>query len=404
METQHGCRKVVLGFDFMLFPAKTTLQFFWQDRSVASRFRSGVSLHSHTMYSEESLDMVPRYTTKVPYLRGAIRKQECTYSERKQREFNFANAFWTPPLGPRQAQRLEEKQVQRQFGLPALVSLTDHDDIRAGTLLRVMDRFRGAPISTEWTIPFGPTYFHLGVHNLPANEAPAIAQELARFTARPNPAQLSDLLAQLDALPEVLLVLNHPFWDEKGIGQAEHAHVLGRLIGMYGARFHAYEVNGLRSWHENRKVVALGRETNTPVVSGGDRHGREPNAILNLSGAASLPEFIQEIRQERRSHVVFMPQYSEPLKLRVLQTMLDVVRDYRENPEGRRTWSDRVYYRDPVSGEVLPLSIVWSDGGPQIVKQFLAAVGLLRWPGIRGALRMALEDRSLVWSDQEAAV
>jgi hypothetical protein len=40
----------------------TKVQFFWQDCSVDKQFRSGVSLHSHTMHSEESLEMIPRYT------------------------------------------------------------------------------------------------------------------------------------------------------------------------------------------------------------------------------------------------------------------------------------------------------------------------------------------------------
>ena len=75
----------------------------------------------------------------------------------------------------------------------------------------------------------------------------------------------------------------------------------------------------------------MGKGLNIPVVSGGDRHGREPNAILNLSRAATFPNSCTEIRRERLSHVVFMPQYHDPLKMRVLQTMVDVVRDYPEN-------------------------------------------------------------------------
>ena len=51
---------------------------------------------------------------------------------------NFGNGFWTPPLPPRQAYRLEEKQIHSFFDLPAIVSLTDHDNIRASLLLRVI--------------------------------------------------------------------------------------------------------------------------------------------------------------------------------------------------------------------------------------------------------------------------
>ncbi len=80
--------------------AENTFQFFWRDHSVPGRFRSGVSLHSHTMFSEESLDMVPRYTAKVPYLGQAIRRQQAEYQATKGRTLDFNNAFWTPPLSP----------------------------------------------------------------------------------------------------------------------------------------------------------------------------------------------------------------------------------------------------------------------------------------------------------------
>jgi hypothetical protein len=198
--------------------------------------------------------------------------------------------------------------------------------------------------------------------------------------------------------------LNHPLWDEKGIGVERHATVLKQLLARYGGFFHALELNGLRSWGENKQVVALGRELNLPVVAGGDRHGREPNAILNLSRALTFAEFVEEIRCERCSHVVFMPQYHEPLKMRVLQTMVDVVREYPENFAGRRSWADRVYYRDPETKITVPLQSLWPDGGPKIVKQFVAAMRLLEWTPLRSALRMALHDRSAVWSDPEAAI
>ena len=383
---------------------RNSFQFLWQSPLVADGFSSGVSLHSHTMYSEESLEMVPRYTAKVPYLGKAIHRQQAAYHGKHQETFSFDDAFWTPPLAPRQAYRLEEQQIQRKFKLPALVSLTDHDDIRAGTQLHVIDRFKNVPISTEWTIPFGDTFFHLGVHNMPASESASLMSSLAEFTRDPEAGRLRGLLEALHSYPDVLLVLNHPLWDEKGIGGERHASILEALLACHGSFFHALELNGLRSWDENKKVIALGREANLPVVSGGDRHGREPNAILNLSRAVTFPEFVREIRRERSSHVVFMPQYREPLKMRVLQTMVDVVREYPENFAGRRTWGDRVYYRNPQTKVATPLASLWKDGGPGIVKQFISAMRLVEWRPFRSALRMALHDRSAPWPDHEAAV
>jgi len=354
------------------------------------------------MYSEESLDMVPRYTAKVPYLGHAIRQQELAYHRKKQKHFSFADAFWTPPLAPRQAYRVEEKQIQRKFKLPALISLTDHDDIRAGAQLHVLDRFKHIPISTEWTIPWGETFFHLGVHNLPVADSEDLMQRFGEFTVNPQQSRLSGLLAMLHAMPAVLLVLNHPLWDEKGIGAERHGAALKTLLAQYGRFFHALELNGLRAWSENKQVVALGKELDVPVVSGGDRHGREPNAIVNLSRANTFAEFVEEIRRERVSQVVFMQQYHEPLRLRVLQTMVDVVREYPENFAGRRTWADRVYYRDPETKVTVTLGELWPDGGPTIVKHFISAMRIVGWTPMRSALRMALDDRVTVLSDREA--
>ena len=139
-----------------------------------------------------------------------------------------------------------------------------------------------------------------------------------------------------------------------------------------------------------------------PVVSGGDRHGLEPNAIVNLSHGTSLVEFIHEIRHDRRSHVVFMPQYHEPLKLRILQTMVDIVRDYPDSLEGRRSWADRVYYRE-ADGRAVPVCHHWTNGEPMLIRTFIMAMRLAEFRGIRSALRLALNDRA-IWSDQGAVI
>ena len=382
----------------------TTFQFLWRDQAIDKDFRAGVSLHSHTMYSEESLAMVPRYTAKVPYLGAAIRREQAEYLQLKKDHLDFGRAFWTPPLSPRQAHRLEEKQIHSRFHLPAFVSLTDHDDMRAGSQLRLLERFREAPVSTEWTIPFGPTFFHLGVHNMPVEQSAAIMDQLKAFTANPQEWRLGELLAMLNSHPELLTVLNHPLWDEKGIGVAQHAQVLGRLLERYGRAFHALELNGLRSWKENAQVIWLGRQSGIPLVSGGDRHGQEPNAIVNLTHGASLVEFIQEVRYRRRSHVVFMPQYHEPLKLRILQTMVDIVREYPDNSDGRRVWSDRVFFCPQNQTEPVPVSSYWQNGGPAVIRYFITAMRLLELRTVRSALRFALNDRAAVWSDSEVAV
>jgi hypothetical protein len=358
---------------------KSTFQFFWEDRMVANQFRSGVSLHSHTMYSEENLDVLQRHVGKVPILSSLLPKH-----------VDYERAFWTPPLSPRRAYRLEEKQIQRQLNLPALVSLTDHDGIRAGILLRVMERYKEAPISVEWTIPFGRTFFHIGVHNLPAANAIEIQKQLKRVTAQPDIESLRDTLSFLHSHPDVLLVLNHPLWDEKGIGSEAHANELHQLLSQTTPYLHALELNGLRGWTENRNVVRIANDIGLPVVSGGDRHGCEPNAIVNLSEASSFPEFVDEIRTRRRSHVVFMPQYRQPLNWRTMQTVIDILRDYPSSFAGRRLWTERVFYRIP-NGPPASLAALFPEGRvPYIFKAITSGVHLVQYPGIPRLLRFLM--------------
>src|SRR5438874_2230362 len=108
----------------MSVTATTKLQFLWRDARISTEFRSGVSLHSHTMYSEETLEIVPRYIAGAPYLGAAIRRETARYNRRTGAQFDFGRCYWTPPLTARQAFRVEEKQIQRRFQLPGIISLT----------------------------------------------------------------------------------------------------------------------------------------------------------------------------------------------------------------------------------------------------------------------------------------
>lgn len=362
----------------------------WKDANVASQFRTGVSLHSHTNLSEETLDIIPRYTEKVPYLGNAVKAQQREYQRHTGKVLDFGNAFWTPPLSPLQALELEQRQITG-LGLKPLVSLTDHDSIQAGCNLSVMEASAATPISVEWTIPFSTTYFHLGVHNLPRSNAHEIMAELAAFTKDPKPERLGGLLAMLNQDPATLLILNHPFWDEAGIGASEHANTLGRLLERHGALIHALELNGLRPWKENGRVVWLSRHTGIPAISGGDRHGCEPNSNINLTNAATFPEFVEEVRAGRQSTVLFMPQHKDPMRYRIIQTMWDVMRYYPDHPADRRKWSDRVFFRDE-SGAAKTIQSFFNGNEPAIVKQFSSLIRLVDKRTVRVVLRNALID------------
>jgi len=98
---------------------------------------------------------------------------------------------------------------------------------------------------------------------------------------------------------------------------------------------------------------------------------------------------VHEIRREKKSHMLFMPQYAEPWKHRLLQSTIDAVRHYPEFPQGSRTWDERVYHPD-ANGAVRPLSELWPNGQPPRLMSFLLAmVQLMGAAPVSGGLRMA---------------
>jgi hypothetical protein len=152
-------------------------------------------------------------------------------------------------------------------------------------------------------------------------------------------------------------------------------------------------LNGLRNWDENRAVRRLAAQWNMLLISGGDRHGVEPNANINLTNAASFTEFVHEIRREKKSNVLFMPQYAEPWKHRILQSTVDAIRHYPEFPQGSRTWDERVYHPD-AQGVVRPLSELWPNGSAPLAMRWM--IGMVQAMGqgvVSGGLRIA-------WSEQ----
>jgi hypothetical protein len=328
-------------------------QFWWQDPATPAPVHAAVSLHSHTSHSEEALDIVLQHTTCAA-VRAFARWVAARYARRQGGEaFDWARAFWTPPLNAADSLAVERRQITN-LQLHPLVSLTDHDNCDAGLRLQGQRGCTDVPISVEWTVPFGRALFHLGVHNLPRNSARALMAEMADYTARPQPAKLTSLLHHLDGLSEVLLVVNHPLYDEAHLGAAHHGVLLGEFLTRHGSTLHALELNGLRAWPENETVLRMAADRGLPYVSGGDRHGSEPSAILNLTAARTFPEFIHEVRFRRRSHVLFLPQYRKTLAQRQIMTGCEVA----------ARWTERLFYR-PAHGAAVPLLPLLSGRPPQ---------------------------------------
>jgi hypothetical protein len=367
------------------------ISYHWKDADSARDYATGVSLHSHTNQSKETLDFLANFGAEYAWVRNLIAAAERRAKDRYRIHINYAASYWTPPLTPRLAFDLESRQIEKQLNLMPLVSITDHDTISAPMLLRTVASARHIPVSVEWSAPYGGDQsFHLGIHNLPSESGASWMKTFEEYTANPNEAKLTEILSALHALPNVLIIFNHPMWDLYIIGKEKHRQRIHDFMVTNGQFIHALELNGLRSWEENREVKQMAKARDMLLISGGDRHGMEPNANVNLSNASSFTEFVHEVRNEGRSHVLFMPQYAEPWKHRILQSTLDAIRNYPDFPQGSRTWDERVYHPD-INGVVRPLSELWPGDGraPLYMRLILDAVRMMGTAPVSGSLRMA---------------
>ena len=363
---------------------ESTVTFAWRAPDYTEGFHTGVCLHGHTMHSQECLSFLPRYLHQVPGI-----SQLVSYYEREPRSVDFERAWWTPPLTPASALSLERQQIA-DLALRPMVSLTDHDDIEAGLSLGVTADPAETPVSVEWTVPYLGSMFHLGVHNIPRPDAGAWMEVMRDYTGTPREAAVPVILDEFAGTPDVLIVLNHPFWLEEGVTEDVHRQALCRFLRECIGWLDAFELNGTRRWKENAATIELAREHQRPLVSGGDRHGCEPSARINLTNARTFGEFVSEIHAGRSS-VVFLPHYREPMAQRILEASRDILQTYPEYP-GRERWTDRIFYRGE-DGVARTMTQIFNGREPR----FLAgAAALVQWAAgnhLRPALRIFLAER-----------
>lgn len=366
------------------------LSYQWMCDEAWKSGTAGVSLHSHTSISKESVGILFEHGARNRLIAWLLKRENDRYFRRSGKPLDFNRSYWTSPVTPKEAYRLERRQIEELLAMRAFVSITDHDDIEANVRLQALAEDDDIPISTEWTAPVENTFFHFGIHNIPRSVAREFHGRMQAYRGAPSTDALRDILDALAAHREILIVLNHPLWDEAGAGQPAHEEVLARLLSRMRDRIDALELNGLRTWRENLRVTTLAETVGLPLVSGGDRHGHEPNALLNVTRAASFAEFVEEVRAGE-SHVVVMPQYREGRKLRCFQTAWDMLRDHPEHPHGKVSCLDRTYLiRD--NGEHATLASKFKDGTPPVLAKVLWAMRLLERPRLRSALRVALSD------------
>jgi hypothetical protein len=90
--------------------------------------------------------------------------------------------------------------------------------------------------------------------------------------------------------------------------------------------------------------------------------------------------------------VLFMPQYAEPWKHRILQSTLAAIRNYPDFPEGSRLWDERVYHPD-AEGVMQPLSQLWTKGkAPAVCTAVLSVVRIMGAGPVSSGLRLAWND------------
>lgn len=351
---------------------------------------TAVSLHAHTNRSREGMAVMPAYLDRIPLVAPLVRRELRAYEQRNHEAVDFSKGWWCPPVDAAGVLASERDQIGARLGLHPIVSITDHDSIDAPLALRAARTASDdVPLSVEWTVPFERGFLHLGVHNLTPARGEEMFAALSAHTEQRAVERLSDLLDLLCAAPETLIVLNHPLWDLAGIGAAEHATLLRRFLDEHRARLHAIEVNGYRSWTENLGAIALADAVSLPVISGGDRHGCAPNALLNLTEARSFSEFATDIRDGHHSVVLVMPEYRQSLVIRKLAVASDVLREYPSYPHGQQRWIDRVSYER--HGETRCLSEEWPDGGPWWVRSAMCTFGIATSAPLLPATRL------LVW-------
>src|SRR5215467_5658207 len=157
---------------------QTRLHILREPQKLASRARTGVSLHCHTEHSKEMLDFIPHYAEKLPIIAQFWHKERAKYLKKEGKGIDFSTAYWSPPLTAKRVYEIEKSQIE-SAGLRSIVSLTDHDSINANIEINESE---SAPISLEWTVPFEFGFFHVGVHNLPPDRAREITDTLLEFT------------------------------------------------------------------------------------------------------------------------------------------------------------------------------------------------------------------------------
>lgn len=379
---------------------QTRLHILHKAENLSRRAKTGVSLHCHTQFSQEMLDFVPYYAETLPIVKYFWEREKKNYIEREGKSWDFSTAYWSPPLKPIDVYNIEKKQIN-DAGLEAVISITDHDSIDGFAQVHEQNETAAAPISLEWTVPFEYGFFHVGVHNLPENRAVELTKILLDYTFGENPTneKLHELFAMLGEIPQILVILNHPLWDIEMVGKPRHKVLLQNFLREHGTWLHALEINGFRAWSENKTVIEMAESFGLPICTGGDRHGCKPNTVINLTNARTFDEFVGEVRHDKHTEVVLMPEYRQPLRSRQMNSFAEILRHYPEFPEGRNHWFDRVFFDFGKGKGLNSLSTYGWEHGPMWLRLTIRLFGYAGSPLVRPVFEILRKKKDRIPKD-----
>ena len=77
------------------------ISYLWKNPDAARNFGTGVSLHSHTNRSKETLDFVVKVISSDGFWGHLFQWLEEIHSKHSVLKLDYKHAYWTPPLTPR---------------------------------------------------------------------------------------------------------------------------------------------------------------------------------------------------------------------------------------------------------------------------------------------------------------
>ena len=93
--------------------ATSTVSYLWRDQDAPKGFRTGVSLHSHTNQSKETLDFLANLGSRYAAIRPVLARLESRAESMHGVRINYAASYWTPPMTPKLAFDLESGQIEK---------------------------------------------------------------------------------------------------------------------------------------------------------------------------------------------------------------------------------------------------------------------------------------------------